>query len=331
MYQQPLSTDDAVMYCKKGRMHKFLQEMDGIIPWGKLVEELSPHYPRGGGASGGRAPIGLERMLRIFFMQHWYNKSDPGMENALGEIPAFARFARLDLPREREPDESTICKFRHWLERNGLGERVFHVINASLAERGLGVSKGVAVDATIIRAPSSVKNEAGARDEAFGHTRKNGVWYFGGKAHISTDTKDKLIGRVELTPANVHDGTVLPDLLRGDETRVYGDSAYTGKTAAIKAKSPGAADFTHKRAFGKGNKLSKEERERNRTKSKTRAKVEHPFRIIKCQFGFNKFRYKGLPKNKNWLFVICALANVVMVKKKLLKRQPTGMPRARCA
>ena len=204
-------------------------------------------------------------------------------------------------------------------------------MNASFAARGIEVSRAVAVDATIIRAPSSVKNEARARDEEFGHTRKRGVWYFGGKLHTRVDARHKLIGHLELTPANTNDGKVLPDLLKGDETRVYGDCAYIGKTAAIKAKSPGAADFIHKRAFGKGNKLPKEERDRNRTKSRTRAKVEHPYRIIKCQFGFNKFRYKGLAKNENWMFVTCALANVVMVKRKLLKRRRTGMPQARCA
>ena len=204
-------------------------------------------------------------------------------------------------------------------------------MNASFAARGIEVSRAVAVDATIIRAPSSVKNEARARDEEFGHTRKRGVWYFGGKLHTRVDARHKLIGHLELTPANTNDGKVLPDLLKGDETRVYGDCAYIGKTAAIKAKSPGAADFIHKRAFGKGNKLPKEARDRNRTKSRTRAKVEHPYRIIRCQFGFNKFRYKGLAKNENWMFVTCALANVVMVKRKLLKRRRTGMPQARCA
>lgn len=316
MRQQTLSEEGFEKYRKPTRREQFLDEMDQIIPWTELGEVIEPFYPKGKGA--GRPPIGIERMLRIHFLQHWFNLSDPAVEEALYDSRAMRRFVGIDLGREPAPDETTICKFRHLLEAHNLGDRLFALIAQYLQENGLKVSTGTIVDASIINAPSSTKNREGKRDPEMHQTKKGNQWYFGMKAHIGVDSKTKLIHSVAATPANVNDSQVLPDLLHGDETRVWGDSAYTGQGAAIREQSPNAKDFTHKKSH-RSRPLTNVDHARNRTKSRVRAKVEHPFLVLKQIFGFTKVRYRGLDKNANRLFVACGLVNLYLARKVLLR------------
>ncbi len=316
MRQQTFAKESFEKFRKKTRKEQFLDEMERIIPWQELTAAIEPFYPNPQGA--GRRPVGVERMLRIYFLQHWFNLSDPGAEEALYDSRALRAFVGIDLGREPVPDETTLCKFRHLMERHNLGDQLFHLVNAYLKENGLQVARGTIVDATIINAPRSTKNQKKERDPEMHQTRKGSQWYFGMKAHIGVDSQTKLIHSVVATAANVHDSVVIGDLLHGGETRVWGDSAYTGKRAAILECAPLAKDFTNK----KGNRyhpLTDEERAKNRTKSRVRAKVEHAFGVMKRRFGFTNVRYKGLAKNAHHLFVACALTNLVMAKKPLLQ------------
>ena len=267
--------------------------MDHIIPWQRLSDAIRPHYPAPKGA--GRRPVGLERMLRIYFLQHWFNLSDPAAEEAIYDSRAMRRFVGIDLGNEPAPDETTICKFRHLMEKHRFGDQLLQLVNDYLHENGLTVSRGTIVDASIIQAPSSTKNKDKARDPDMHQTRKGNQWYFGMKAHIGVDSQNKLIHSVVATSANVHDSAVIEDLLHGDETRVWGDSAYTGQTDRIKAVAPKARDFTQQKG-SRNRKLTDVERLKNKTKSKVRARVEHPFHIIKNRFGFTKVRYRGSKK-----------------------------------
>lgn len=316
MRQKTFADNGFEKYRKPTRREIFLADMDEIIPWQELSEVIEPFYPRPEGA--GRPPIGVERMLRIHFLQHWFNLSDPAVEEALYDSRAMRNFVGIDLGREPAPDETTICKFRHILEANDLGERLFMLIGKYLTENGMKVSRGTIVDATIINAPSSTKNREKARDPEMHQTKKGNQWYFGMKAHIGVDSKTRLIHSVTATPANVHDSRVLPDLLHGGETRVWGDSAYTGQGEVIREVAPGARDFTQKKG-SRHRRLSDDARSRNRTKSKIRAKVEHPFLVFKRIFGFCKVRYRGLAKNANRLFVVCGLTNLYMARRHLLR------------
>lgn len=315
MRQTSLAEGSFVKYKKVTRKEQFLNQMDQIIPWKELSKAIEPHYPKPKGS--GRRPVGIERMLRIHFMQHWFNLSDPGMEEALYDIPAMRDFAGIDLGNEAAPDETTICKFRHLLEKKNLGERLFHLVNAYLQENNLFVSKGTIVDATLIDAPTSTKNKDKQRDPEMHQTGKGNQWYFGMKAHIGVDSQSKLIHSVAVTAANVHDSQLLEDLLHGEETVVWGDSAYSGQTSVIRRCSPKARDLTNKKG-ARNRKLTELERRKNRNKSKVRAKVEHAFGIMKRQFGFTKVRYRGLEKNANHTFTNCALVNLVMAKNRLL-------------
>lgn len=306
-------------YRKTTRREQFLAEMERVVPWAELVAVIEPHYPKVEGA--GRPPVGVERMLRIYFLQQWFNLSDPAVEEALYDSVAMRGFVGIDLGREPAPDETTVCKFRHLLERHGLGKQLFKAVNQHLQRQGLKVTSGTIVDATIIGAPSSTKNKEGKRDPEMCQTKKGNQYYFGMKAHIGVDSKTKQIHSVIATPANTHDSQALPYLLHGKETRVWGNSAYVGQTQVIRRHAPYAQDFTHHKGAG-GRALSEREREQNRTKSKVRAKVEHPFRVIKCSFGFVKVRYRGLLKNAHRLFVTCALTNLYMARRQLIRMQP---------
>jgi transposase, IS5 family len=322
MRQDSFSDAGFEKYRKKTRKEQFLDEMETIIPWKELTEAIEPFYPKPEGA--GRRPIGIERMLRIHFIQHWFNLSDPAVEEALYDSRALRQFVGVDLGREPVPDETTICKFRHLMEKHNLGDQLFHLVNEYLKENGLKVSRGTIVDATIISAPSSTKNKKKERDPEMHSTRKGNQWYFGMKAHIGVDSRTKLIHSVVATSAEVHDSQMLPDLLHGEETRVWGDSAYTGQKEAITDCAPRAWDFTQAKS-NRNRKLTDEERARNRNKSRVRARVEHQFGIIKRQFGFTKVRYRGLHKNAHRLFVACALSNIVMVKQTLLRKQQDAL------
>jgi len=303
-------------YTKKTRKEKFLEEMDQIIPWSELTQALKPYYPDPTGP--GRRPKGLERMLRIYFMQHWFNLSDPGMEEALYDSRVMRDFAGIDLGEEAAPDETTILNFRHRLEAKDMGAELLRLVNGYLAENGLKVSRGTIVDASIINAPSSTKNRDQARDPDMHQTKKGNQWYFGMKLHIGVDSKTKLVHSAVATAANVHDSQVLDDLLHGNETRVWGDSAYAGQQSAMKKAAPQARDFTQHKA-SRHRTLSAQERTRNRTKSRVRSRVEHVFHVLKCRFGFTKVRYRGLEKNANHLFAALALVNLVMAKRRLLQ------------
>ena len=239
------------------------------------------------------------------------------MEDALYDSAAMRSFVDIDLGREPAPDETTICKFRHLIEANGLGEQLFAAVNKYLSAKGIKVGTGSIMDATIIAAPSSTKNEEGKRDPEMHQTKKGNQWYFGMKAHIGVDSRTKLIHSVAATAANVHDSQVLPQLLHGQETRVWGDSAYSGQRDVIRHHAPAAQSFIQAKAH-RHRPLSEAERARNRTKSKVRAKVEHAFLVIKRIFGWAKVRYRGLAKNTHWLYVSCGLANLYVARRRLL-------------
>jgi len=257
-------------------------------------------------------------MLRIYFMQHWFNLSDPGMEEALYDSRVMRDFAGIDLGEEAAPDETTILNFRHLLEAKDMGAELLRLVNVYLAENGLKVSRGTIVDASIINAPSSTKNKDKARDPEMRQTKKGNQWYFGMKLHIGVDSKTKLVHSAVATAANIHDSQVLDDLLHGNETRVWGDSAYAGQRAALREAAPRACDFTQHKA-SRHRALSAQEQSRNRTKSRVRSRVEHVFHVLKCRFCFTKVRYRGLEKNANHLFAALALVNLVMAKRRLLQ------------
>jgi IS5 family transposase len=303
-------------YGKTTRRARFLTEMERVVPWSELCALIEPFYPKPG---NGRPPIGLERMLRIYFLQQWFNLSDPAVEEALYDSLAMRSFVGIDLGREPVPDETTACNFRHLLEKHEIGRQLFEQVHVHLEAQGIKVSKGTIVDATIISAPSSTKNADKSRDPDMHQTKKGNQWYFGMKAHIGVDSKTKVIHAVVATAANVADSTILPDLLHGDETRVWGDQAYKGKTQVIREHAPKALDFTNRRYRFK-QRIDEVQRAKNRTKSKVRARVEHVFGVIKGVFGFVKVRYRGLDKNANRLFTTCALANLFMVRSRLMRR-----------
>jgi IS5 family transposase len=303
---------------KKTKRALFLEEMEQVVPWAKLCGLIEPHYPTG---SAGRPPVGVERMLRIYFLQQWFNLSDPAVEEALYDSAVMRGFVGIDLGREPVPDETTVCKFRHLLEEHQLGGQMLEAVNLHLQNRGVRITTGTIVDATIIHAPSSTKNREQQRDPEMHQTRKGKQWYFGMKAHVGVDSKTKLIHTALVTPAHVADATVLPELLHGEETRVWGDQGYRGQTEVIRECAPQAQDYTHRRYRFKYY-TDEVEREKNRVKSTVRSKVEHVFGVMKLKFGFVKVRYRGLAKNANRLFATCALVNLYMVRKKLLYRVP---------
>lgn len=302
-------------YSKMTRREQFLGEMERIVPWAALCALIAPHYPKAG---DGRPPKSLEMMLRIYFLQQWFNLSDPAVEEALYDSRTMQTFAGIDLGAAPVPDETTICRFRHLLERHDLGSQLFKQVHRHLEQSGIKVSTGTIVDATLISAPSSTKNQDKQRDPDMHQTKKGNQWYFGMKAHVGVDSRTKVIHSVVATAANVHDSHCLPDLLHGEETRVWGDSAYQGQSDVIKQHAPKARDLTHRRYRYK-DWVDEAERARNRTKSTTRARVEHSIGVIKRIFGFVKVRYRGLEKNAHRLFVTCALANLYLVRKQLLR------------
>ena len=300
-------------YAKKTRRAQFLEEMEQVVPWQKLCALIEPHYPKPG---KGRSPVGVERMLRIYFLQQWFNLSDPAAEEALYDSMVMRDFVGIDLGREPVPDETTICKFRHLLEEHELGGEMLGTVNRHLQRQGVRISTGTIVDATIIHAPSSTKNQQQQRDPEMKQTKKGGQWYFGMKAHVGVDSKTKLIHSVVASPASQADAKVLPYLLHGEETRVWGDQGYVGQTEFIEQRAPRARDCINRRCLYHG-RVNEVERERNRRKSKVRAKVEHVFQVMKLKFGFVKVRYRGLKKNGNRLFATCALVNLYLARQKL--------------
>ncbi len=300
-------------YRKQTRREKFLEEMERIGPWPELEGLIEPYYPKG---ENGRPPVGLSVMLRIYFLQHWFNLSDPAAEEALYDSAALRRFAGVDLGRAPAPDETTILHFRHLLEEHELNGPMLDAVNHYLASRGLRIGTGTIVDATIIAAPSSTKNRQQERDPEMHQTRKGNQWYFGAKVHIGVDARNVIVHSVCTSVASVSDVHMLPDLLHGTERKVWGDAGYQGQTEAIHGVAPQAQDMTSHRVKTKAG-VDQDEKRRNRTKARVRSKVEWPFRILKRVFGFVKVRYRGLKQNHEWLLADFALVNLYQHHERL--------------
>ena len=305
---------------KRTRREVFLAEMDQVVPWPALLKLIEPHYPKLG--RPGRQPYPLETMLRVHFLQQWYALSDPGMEEALYDTPVMRRFAGLG-GLDTVPDETTILNFRRLLETHDLARQMLEQVNTFLSRKGLSLRGGTIVDATIIAAPSSTKNGDGRRDPEMHQTRKGNQWYFGMKAHIGVDDESGLVHHVECTAANASDVTVAHRLLHGQEETVCGDSGYTGldKREEMQGKGDLGYLIAAKPSVLKQIKRRGEQklaRELEHAKASLRAKVEHPFRVIKRQFGYTKVRYRGLVKNTAQVLTLFALSNLWMVRRPLL-------------
>ena len=284
----------------------FLNEMERVVPWSRLLKLIEPYYPKAG---NGRPPMPMETMLRIYFLQQWYSLSDPAAEEALYDIESMRRFAQLELLDDAIPDETTILKFRHMIERHALSEAIFADINNYLVEKGIQVSQGSMVDATIIQAASSTKNKDKKRDAEMHSTRKNNQYYFGMKIHIGADVNSNAIHSATITPANTADITELPKLLRERDRVVFADAGYTSDSYKKGARALGMSwKVNDKRKVGK--EMSASQKKQNKKNSSVRARIEHCFRVIKCQFGYQKARYKGLKKNRVQVFTLLGLVNL---------------------
>lgn len=304
---------------KKTRREIFLAEMEQVVPWDRLLAVIEPHYPKKG---NGRPPYPLMTMLRIHLMQNWFGYSDPAMEEALYEIAPVRQFAGVSLTRGTVPDETTILNFRHLLERHALAAKIFDVVNAYLGERNLLLKRGTIVDATIIHAPSSTKNADGERDPEMHQTKKGNQWYFGMKAHIGVDADSGLVHTMTTTAANAADVTQTAALLHGKEKSVYGDAGYVGankreELSRCKVRWHIAAKRSTVTAL-KAGPYRRAVEELEYLKAAMRAKVEHPFRVIKRQFGYTKTRFKGLAKNTSQLLVLFGLSNLWMARRRLM-------------
>jgi transposase, IS5 family len=303
---------------KRTRREIFLAEMDAVVPWQALLALIEPVYPKAG---RGRHPYPLESMLRIHLMQNWFGLSDPGMEEALYEIVPMRQFAHLPLTGAL-PDETTVLNFRRLLEMNALAPKLFEAVNTHLVAKGLLLKRGTIVDATIIHAPSSTKNEDKARDPEMHQTKKGNQWFFGMKAHIGVDGDSGLVHTVTTTPANAADVSQVEHLLHGDERTVHGDAGYIGAEKRVaKGKRKRTWHIAEKRgkvkAMSEG-ALKRATKELETLKAKFRARVEHPFRVVKRQFGFQKVRFKGLAKNTAQIVTLFALSNLWMARRRLL-------------
>lgn len=298
---------------KKTRREKFLEEMEQVVPWVELRKVVKRHYPKAG---QGRPPLGLEKMLRIYFLQQWFALSDPAMEDALYDIESLRRFAGIELGQDEVPDESTILQFRHLLEKHQLTEKLFKKVTALLEGRGLLVREGTIVDATIINASRSLKNKDKKADPEMSSTRKGTEWHFGMKLHVGTDTQG-IAHTAHVTTAKEHDSKHLERLLHGAETSIYGDRAYIDQKKKETYEAKGVSWRIQRRA-NRNAPLQDSDRDWNREQSKVRARGEHIFQIIKQLWGHRKVRYRGLAKNKAHFFSLLALANLYLTRKKLL-------------
>lgn len=311
---------------KLTRRDRFLGEIEAVTPWSAVVAELEPFYPKGEGR--GRPPIGLERMLRMYVAQQCFGLSDEGIEDAIYDSQSIRRFVGIDLARESAPDATTLLKFRRLLETHGLTRRIFETINGHLAQKGLMMREGTIVDATIIAAPPSSKNRDQARDPEMHQAKKGNQWHFGMKAHIGVDVDSGLVHTLVGTAANVSDVTQAHALLHGDETDVLGDSGYQG--VQKREENKGSQINWHvamrpgKRKVLGTDRLGRLLEQYEQAKARIRAKVEHPFHVVKNLFGHRKTRYRGLAKNTAQLFSLFALANLVMARRRLLAPNTRG-------
>ena len=315
MKQTALNLD---LSAKKTRKQVFLDQMEHVVPWAALVELIAPYYPQG---KTGRPPFSLQTMLRVYFMQQWFTLSDPAMEEAFFDTPLYREFAQLE-EFARLPDESTILRFRHRLEKHKLTEQILATVNEILTQRGLLLKTGTVVDATLIAAPTSTKNKDKARDPDMHSSKKGNQWYFGMKAHIGADAESGLVHTVRGTSGHVSDIAEANTLLHGEESIGFGDAGYQG----VQKRPDAKADVTWHiamrsgrcRALNKDNEADALLEKAEKLKASVRAKVEHPFRVIKRQFGFVKVRYRSLKKNTAQLFTLFALSNLWMVRGKLM-------------
>lgn len=301
---------------KVTRREEFLAEMNGIIPWNRLLDRIEPHYPKAG---RGRQPLGLEKMLRIYFLQIWFDLSDPAAEDAIYDSESMRRFAGIELSDDKIPDETTILRFRHLLEKHGLTEAIFEEIKDLLEGKGLLLRSGTIVDATIIAAPSSTKNRTESRDPEMKQTRKGKNWHFGMKIHVGTDRRG-VVHSLTTTNAAAADITQMSALLHGEEREVFGDQAYWKEVDRQRFREAGVRYRVNRRGtFHRP--LTDYQKKINQSRSRTRARGEHAFRIVKQVWGFAKVRYRGLAKNTARAFTSFALANLYLVRKSIVPQQ----------
>lgn len=329
MKQQSFSSLEQAHKKKRTKREGFLSEMDAVVPWARLESLISPHYAK---PRKGRPQMPLSVMLRIYFLQQWYSLSDPGAEEALYDMHSMRDFAGLDLTHDAIPDETTILNFRHLLEAHNLTVVLFGTVSNYLEERSLLMRGGtimhctaveclhsMRVDATLIAASPSTKNKANKRDPDMSQTKKGNQWYFGMKAHVGVDAKSGLVHTVRTTTAKVHDARMTDDLIRPDDVVVFGDKGYVSDKRKRAARAAGIL-WAVKDKRKRGRVLSSSQKKRNKKHGSVRAKVEHVFRVIKCQFAYRKARYRGLAKNRAQIFTLMALANLYLVRQCLREK-----------
>ena len=313
MTQLSFATLDHQNKKKRTKREVFLDEMDDVVPWVRLSALIAPHYPKVG---NGRRPYPLETMLRIYFLQQWYQLSDPGAEEALYDIQSMRAFAGLELGRDAVPDETTILNFRHLLERHELTKALFEAVSEHLEDKGALLRGGTIMDATLIAASPSTKNKSGKRDPEMSQSKKGNQWYFGMKAHVGVDARSGLVHTAGVTTGKTHDAKVMDNLIREDDRAVFADKGYVNENKKRAARRAGVY-WGVKDQRKPGRQLSSSQRKRNRRNGSVRAKVEHIFRVLKCQFGYRKVRYRGITKDGAQVFSLLALANLYLARRRL--------------
>jgi len=313
MTQLSFATLDHRNKKKQTKRERFLGEMDAVVPWATLVGLIEPHYPKAG---KGRRPYPLDVMLRIYFLQQWYQLSDPGAEEALYDIQSMRAFAGLELGRDAIPDETTILNFRHLLEAHDLTKAMFEAVRAHLEDRGALLRGGTIMDATLIAASPSTKNKDRKRDPEMSQSKKGNQWTFGMKAHIGVDARSGLVHTAGVTTGKVHDAKVMDNLIREDDRAVFADKGYVNEKKKRAARRAGVY-WAVKEKPKAGRRLSSSQVKRNRRHGAIRAKVAHVFRVLKCQFGYRKVRYRGIDKNGAQVFTLLALANLFLARRRL--------------
>jgi IS5 family transposase len=313
MTQLSFATLDHRHKKKQTKRERFLGEMDAVVPWATLLGLIEPHYPKAG---NGRRPYPLEVMLRIYFLQQWYQLSDPGAEEALYDIQSMRAFAGLELGRDAIPDETTILNFRHLLEAHDLTKAIFEAVSAHLEDKGALLRGGTIMDATLIAASPSTKNKDGKRDPEMSQSKKGNQWYFGMKTHIGVDARSGLVHTAGVTTGKVHDATVMDNLIREDDRAVFADKGYVNEKKKRAARRAGVYWAVKEKPKSR-RRLSSSQKRRNRRHGAIRAKVEHVFRVLKCQFGYRKVRYRGIEKNGAQVFALLALANLFLARRRL--------------
>jgi len=311
MSQLSFATLDHQNKKKQTKRERFLGDMDAVVPWARLLALIEPVYPKPG---NGRRPYPLAVMLRIYFLQQWYQLSDPGAEEALYDIQSMRAFAGLELGRDAIHDETTILNFRHLLEANDLTKALFEAVSAHLDDKGAMLRGGTILDATLIAASPSTKNKSGKRDPEMSQSKKGNQWYFGMKAHIGVDARSGLVHTAGVTTGKVHDAKVMDNLIREDDRAVFADKGYVNEKKKRAARAAGVY-WGIKEQRKPGRQLSASQKKRNRRKGCVRAKVEHVFRVLKCQFGYRKVRYRGIEKNGAQVFALLALANLHLARR----------------